>query len=79
MLFPLHIVGFGTYILHAFLFTTSFLSLGIGIVTIIPMQTGGFTTDGGRILNLLRKGPTAEIEATLLSYISKGTAGIIAR
>ena len=77
--FPFQIADFGTYLLHAFLFTTSFLSLGIGIVTVLPMQTGGFTTDGGRIVNLLRKGPTAEIEATLLSYISKGTAGIRAR
>lgn len=37
-----------------------FASLMIALVTLIPMRAGGFSSDGARILMLLRGGPEAE-------------------
>lgn len=64
------------YFLHAFLLMNCIITFCIGLVTLIPMHTEGFTSDGGRLLNLLRGGPVAQLEATLLQYITLATAGI---
>lgn len=41
-------------------------SFAIFLVTIIPMQAGGFYTDGGRLLNLSKGGNQATLETVLL-------------
>lgn len=41
-------------------------SAGIGVVTLIPGHTGGFTTDGGQALSLWRNDHTATARAALL-------------
>jgi Peptidase family M50 len=54
----------------------AFFSLLIFAVTIIPLHLGGFTSDGGRILNLQRGGEASRFEILLLSIISKSTGGV---
>jgi hypothetical protein len=65
----------GSYLGYLFLLI-ALLSFLIFVVTIIPMQVGGFTTDGGRILNLLRGGERAQFETLLIKLITQSTAGV---
>ena len=51
------------------------LSAAIFLVTSIPMHTGGFSSDGARIVRFLRGGDTARFEALLLKMISSSMAG----
>lgn len=53
----------------------AFLSAAIFVVTSIPLHTGGFSTDGARIMRLLRGGDTARFEVLLLKMISSSMAG----
>jgi hypothetical protein len=46
------------------------ISAALGVVTLIPMRSGGFTSDGGRLLRMLRGGPEAEREAATLPLLS---------
>jgi len=55
---------------------TAFLSVLIGIVTSIPMHTGGFSTDGARILRLLRGGDTARFETLVIQIYTSSTSGV---
>jgi len=55
---------------------TAFLSLLIGIVTSIPMHTGGFSTDGARILRLLQGGDTARFEILMIQIYTSSTSGV---
>ncbi len=55
---------------------TAFLSFLIGIVTTIPMQAGGFSTDGARILRLLRGGDTARFETLVIQIYTSSTSGV---
>jgi hypothetical protein len=64
------------YYLKSFIFLTCVTSFCIALMTSIPMQADGFTTDGGRILNLLKGGPAAQVEAALLHAVSQGASGI---
>lgn len=64
------------YLMESFLLISCTLSFCIGLVTIIPMHSEGFTSDGGRILNLLRGGYAGEIESALLVAITQATSGI---
>jgi hypothetical protein len=50
-------------------------SLLIFVVTILPFRTGGFTSDGGRILNLLRGGDKSRFELLMLKIITETTGG----
>lgn len=59
----------------AFFFSMAFLSLAILIATIVPVHVGGFSSDGARILRLLRGGERARFEMLLLSLIAKSTGG----
>jgi hypothetical protein len=52
-----------------------FFSLLIFVVTILPFRTGGFTSDGGRILNLLRGGDKSRFELLMLKIITETTGG----
>ncbi len=53
---------------------TALISAGLGIVTIIPINGGGFTSDGGRLLRLVRGGPVAERESAMLPLLALSTA-----
>jgi len=53
---------------------TALISAGLGVVTIIPMRSGGFASDGGRLLRLVRGGPVAERESAMLPLIALSTA-----
>jgi hypothetical protein len=55
---------------------TSFLSLLIFIITIIPLHSGGFYTDGARALRFLGGGDTARFETLLMKIISSACGGI---
>lgn len=54
----------------------AFFSLLIFVVTIIPLHMGGFTSDGGRILNLQRGGESARFEVLMLKILSQSSGGV---
>lgn len=60
----------------AFLGLLSFLSLMIFIITIVPMHTGGFYTDGARAIRFLRGGDTSRLELLLMKIITSSSAGV---
>jgi len=51
------------------------LSAAIFLVTSIPLHAGGFSSDGARIIRLLRGGDTARFEVLLLKMIGSSMAG----
>ncbi len=53
----------------------AFLSAAIFVVTAIPLHAGGFSSDGARIIRLLRGGDTARFEVLLLKMIGSSMAG----
>lgn len=57
------------------LLTLGLLSLAIGIVTLLPVRTGGFYSDGSRLLRLMRAGEETEREVALLMLTSLSLAG----
>jgi hypothetical protein len=63
------------YLFDFFLFLLSMMTFCIAVATLLPYHTGGFTSDGGKMLTLLRGGQKAEVEVILLSHIASGTAG----
>jgi hypothetical protein len=54
----------------------AFLSLAIFIVTAIPLQTGGFYSDGARIIRFLRGGDIARFDLLLLKIITSSASGV---
>ena len=52
------------------------LSLLIFLITIIPIHSGGFSSDGARILRILKGGEAAHFEVLLLKIIAQSTGGI---
>jgi hypothetical protein len=48
----------------------------ISLVTIMPLYTGGFYSDGARILRLLRGGEKAKFDMFLFSQIANSTNGL---
>jgi hypothetical protein len=67
---------YGLYVADFFIFISCFLTFAVALSSLIPMRSGGFYTDGGRLLNLLRGGFKAKVEATLLQYIAYAASGI---
>jgi hypothetical protein len=63
-------------VLAATLLFTSFISGSIFLVTIIPLHTGGFASDGARILRFMRGGEVARLEILTLKVITDSTSGI---
>jgi hypothetical protein len=59
-----------------FFLLLAFLSTIIFAVTSIPLHAGGFSSDGARIIRLLRGGDTARFELLLLKFTSSTMAGI---
>jgi len=45
------------------------------VVTIVPSRTGGFASDGARILRILRGGDAARLEVLLLQLVSTSMTG----
>ncbi|NBP70384.1 MAG: hypothetical protein EBU52_16785, partial [Cytophagia bacterium] len=64
------------HILSSLLSLMAFLSTAIFAVTIIPLQSGGFSSDGARIFRFMRGGDTARFEVLLLKTISEGMGGL---
>jgi hypothetical protein len=58
------------------LYIVAFLSLIIFIFTALPLRTGGFSSDGARVLRLLQGGDTARFELLLLQLITNASAGV---
>ncbi|SKB31082.1 M50 family metallopeptidase [Daejeonella lutea] len=59
-----------------FLLMVSIFSCLIMLVTILPLQTGGFSSDGGRALRLLSGGDQARFEVLTLKIVSSSAGGI---
>lgn len=51
-------------------------SLLIFIVTVVPFHTGGFSSDGARILRILKGGEAAKFEMLMLKIIANTTSGV---
>lgn len=54
----------------------SMLSVVIFVMTIIPLHTAGFYTDGARALRFLRGGDTGRFELLLMKTISDSSGGV---
>jgi hypothetical protein len=63
-------------VLHSLFTVLAYLSFFIFVVTIIPMHTGGFYTDGARVIRLLKGGDTGRFELLLLNAVTSASAGI---
>ncbi len=71
-------LAFGSQVGQVFTYlwmVIAFLSAAIFIITSIPLHAGGFSSDGARIIRLLRGGDTARFEVLLLKMISSSMAG----
>ncbi|MCP9768390.1 hypothetical protein EGI22_10740 [Lacihabitans sp. LS3-19] len=55
---------------------TAFFSGLIFVATMIPIKSGGFHTDGARILRLQTKGEIADLEVMTLSIIAKTSSNL---
>jgi hypothetical protein len=68
--------SFANYSLEFFWLMTFTLSTVTLIVTLVPMRSGGFYSDGARIMNLLRGGHKAKIDAVTLNTIAQLYGGL---
>ncbi len=67
--------SFGSFFLTYNLLITSILSFFIFLITIIPFHSGGFYTDGARILTLLRGGAQSLVQVVLLTEMARSISG----
>jgi len=67
---------FSSWMISYLFMMIAFLSICIFIATAIPLHTGGFTSDGGRIWNLQVGGDKARFELLILKIITNSTGGI---
>lgn len=58
------------------LFFLALMSGAIFLVTIVPYRAGGFSSDGARILQMLRGGDTSRLEILLLKIVTESSSGI---
>lgn len=77
---PLLLIDFdlnhpAVYLFDFFLFLICVMTFCIAVATLLPYHTDGFTSDGGKMLTLLRGGQNAEVEVILLSHIAGAAAG----
>lgn len=63
-------------IIRELLFMTTFLSLFIFVLTALPFHTGGFYSDGARVLRFMRGGDVARFDLLLLKIITGSASGI---
>lgn len=66
--------GLGVHIKLA-LGVFGFVSLLLGLVTLVPMPMGDAASDGLRLMRLVRGGPVAERDAALLRVVGQATLG----
>ena len=55
------------------------MSGGLACATLVPARTGGFATDGARLLRMLRRGPDAEREAATMPLVGMMGSGVLPR
>jgi hypothetical protein len=63
-------------ILGIFSLMIAFFSFLIFIATVIPLHTGGFYTDGARILRLLQGGNKSKFDILILNIIAQSSSGV---
>lgn len=63
-------------ILAYFFLLLAMMSMILFISTIIPFQTGGFSSDGKRALSLLKGGDAARLEVLIIKITSESSSGI---
>jgi hypothetical protein len=71
--------GNGAALLLSALIMAALVSGGIGVLTLLPMRTGGFASDGRRALDLRAGAPGAPAEAAQLAIVALATGGRRAR
>jgi len=59
----------------AFLLINGWMSVAIFIITMVPMRSGGFFSDGARLLRFTRGGEAAELDALLMQIVASSTSG----
>ncbi|GHA53487.1 hypothetical protein GCM10007389_00830 [Pontibacter akesuensis] len=64
-----------TYTLATFALLCGVISLLLFLINIIPNKSGGFYTDGARILNVLRGGDQAFLDSAILSVMAASMGG----
>jgi hypothetical protein len=62
--------------LGSFYLMLTVLSFLIFIITMIPIHSGGFSSDGSRIIRILKGGEASIFEVLLLKIIANSTSGI---
>lgn len=67
--------GSGLTVIINLLYIISIVSAIVGFITLIPIHSGGFSSDGARMLRLWRGGDSARFEIMLLKIISTSMAG----
>ncbi|HSJ05257.1 MAG TPA: M50 family metallopeptidase [Longimicrobiales bacterium] len=67
--------GFPAHFTAMVLAATGILSLLVGIITLIPGRSGGFYSDGARLLRLMRADDAAEREIAIISITGMSMAG----
>lgn len=55
------------------------MSLGLGLLALVPNRAAGFPSDGARLLSLWRGGPKAAREAALFSLVAMAAGGVRSR
>jgi Peptidase family M50 len=68
--------GTAVEIAEYFFLIIALMSLLIFIVTAIPLQMGGFSSDGARVWRLSKGGETARFETLVVKIIAESTGGI---
>ncbi|HEY4132710.1 MAG TPA: M50 family metallopeptidase, partial [Gemmatimonadaceae bacterium] len=61
---------------RAIMSSYAFVSVAIGVVTLVPARTIGFLTDGGQLLRLIRGGDAVERDNAVLFLVAASYAGI---
>lgn len=67
------------FFLWTLLGATGLFSLAFFLASSLPSRTGGFASDGARLLALARKGPAGEQEALVFSLTALSLSGVRAR
>jgi hypothetical protein len=67
--------AFGTQLLAFALLALGVISLLLGLVTLVPARTGGFYSDGARMLRLMKASEETEREVALIALTGMSMAG----
>ncbi|OGX84747.1 hypothetical protein BEN47_15915 [Hymenobacter lapidarius] len=70
---PATVVG---QVLAAGLAGSGGFSVFLALLTAVPFHTGGFSSDGARVLNLWRGGPAGQLEMAVLSAFVRSASGV---